>query len=393
MRRAAAQSPALALLAHRVRALVHAGRAEGALPSAELGLEVMNLPLLRPYALGDADAYVLQLQQRFPAPGALDARARARAEEARALLAELLAEERLVRERADTAFTDYALATAQRQLEARQLTLLEQMGQAVRARFTTGGAGLGDAARLEVERAKVGRSLARLEGEQARARATLNAVLRRAPGAPLGEPPAPRAVTVRLSLDALLARAREHRGGQVSADARLRAATARRHAAEAEARQPELMVGAGYWQAPAMRPGVGLSASMTLPWLWGPQGHQLAQAREEEAAERATRDGMSLEAQAEIAGGLAQLGALEAQLGVVRARGLPMARRSLDALSATYATGGVSLLDWVDASRSLLDLERELLDLRGALERGVASLERAVGAPLLRTPIPEDQAP
>ncbi len=43
-----------------------------------------------------------------------------------------------------------------------------------------------------------------------------------------------------------------------------------REAAEAEARIPEFMVGLGYWQDPTMRPGVGVTASMSLPWLWGP---------------------------------------------------------------------------------------------------------------------------
>ena len=55
---AVARSPALAMMAHRARALVHAGRAEGSLPSAELGFEAWNLPLARPYALGEADMYM-----------------------------------------------------------------------------------------------------------------------------------------------------------------------------------------------------------------------------------------------------------------------------------------------------------------------------------------------
>jgi len=385
-----ARSPALALMAHRARALVHAGRAEGSLPSAELGFEAWNLPLARPYALGDADMYMVELRQRFPPAGALDAQARAMAEEARAMLAELSSEERAVAERAASAFADYVQAIAEKRLQEQQLVLLERMGQAVSARYVTGGSGLADAARIDVEVAKTHRARARVEAEIARSHATLNAVLRRPPGAALGEPHEAPAETVRLSLEELLARAEANRGATLSAAARVQAAAARREAAEAEARIPEFMVGLGYWQDPAMRPGLGLTASMSLPWFWGPQRHRVEQAKEEEAAEQANRDNAAIDAAIDVAEAYTRLRGLEAQLVVVRTRGLPAAQRSIEALAAAYTTGKATLLDWVDATRSVLDLEMEGIQLHGDLARGIASLERAVGTVLPRTAIRED---
>jgi len=390
---AVARSPALALVAHRARALVHAGRAEGSLPPAELGFEAWNLPLTRPYAAGEADMYMVELRQRFPAAGSLDARARAMAEEAQAMLAELSAEERLVAQRAADAFAEYVQAFTERGIQQQQLALLERMGQATRARYTTGGSGLADAARIDIEIAKAQRSLARIEGDSARARAALNAVLRRPVGAPLGEPRKLAPETVRLPLDELLARAESNRGPTLAADARLRAAGARREAVEAEARIPEFMVGLGYWQDPRMRPGVGVTASMSLPWLWGPGRHRMAQAQEEEAAERAARDGAGLEAQAEVSEAYARLAAFEQQLLVVRRQALPAARRSIDALTAAFSTGNASLLEWVDAARSVLDLEMEAADLHGQLSHGIAALERAVGALLPRVALELEQTP
>jgi outer membrane protein TolC len=390
---AVARSAALAVMAHRARALVHAGRAEGALPSAELGFEAWNLALTQPYALGEADMYMVELRQRFPAAGALDARARAMAEEARAALAELAAEERLTAERAARAFADYAQAFAERRSQERQRALLARMEDAVRARATTGGGGLVEAARIDLEVAKVERALARVAGELAGARATLNAVLRRAPGAPLGEPRQGPPETVRLSVAALLSLAEANLGAVRAADARAKAAAARRQAAEAEARHPEVMVGLGYWQDPGMRPGLGVTAAVSLPWLWGPGSHRVRQAREEEAAERVVRDGAALEAQAEIGEAQARLQALEAQLVVVRARSLPAARRAMEALTATFASGGGSLLEWVDVARTALELEMEVVVLHGELQRAVAALERAVGASLPREPLPEEPTP
>jgi outer membrane protein TolC len=390
---AVGRSPALAVMAHRARALVHAGRAEGSLPPAELGFEAWNLPLARPYALGEADMYMVELRQRFPAAGSLDARARAMAEEAQAMLAELSSEERIVAERAANAFADYVQAFAEKRLQERQLALLARMGQAVRARYTTGGSGLAEAARIDVEVTKAQRALARIGGDIARSRATLNAVLRRPPGAALGEPRETPPETVRLSVEQLIARAEANRGATLSADARVRAAGARREAAEAEARVPEFMVGLGYWQDPTMRPGMGVTASMSLPWLWGPNRDRVRQAGEEEAAERAARDNASLDTQAEVSEAHARLLALEAQFSVIRGQALPATSRSMEALSAAFSTRNASLLEWVDVARSLLDLEMEMVVLHGDLQRGVASLERAVGTALPRTPLHEDSTP
>lgn len=384
---AVARSPALGALAHRARALVHAGRAEASLPTAELGVAAWNLPLTRPYAVGEADMYMVELRQRFPAAGSRDARARAMAEEAEALLAELSAEERLVAERAEGAYADYAAALEARALQRRQAALLEQMGDVIRARYSTGGAALADLSRVELELAKSGRALARLEADVTRARASLNALLRRAPGAPLAEPREEPAGTVRLPTSDLLARAAAHRGPVLAAAARARAAEARREAAEAEARLPEVAVGVSYWQVPRMRPGIGLTASMSLPWLWGPGGERSAQAREEERAEAEVREASALTSQAEVTEAHARLAAFEDQLVVIHRQALPAARRSIDALAAAYVTGSASLLEWIDAARSSLDLETEATELHAELARAVAALERAVGAPLPRAPI------
>jgi outer membrane protein TolC len=163
----------------------------------------------------------------------------------------------------------------------------------------------------------------------------------------------------------------------------VRAAGARREAAEAEARIPEFMVGLGYWQDPTMRPGVGVTASMSLPWLWGPTATACAKPEEEEAAERAARDSAGLDTQAEVSEAHARLLALEAQLSVIRGQALPATSRSMEALTAAFSTGNASLLEWVDVARSLLDLEMEMVVLHGdlAARRRQPRAGRRNGAP------------
>jgi outer membrane protein TolC len=390
---AVARSPGLAEVAHRARSMLHGAKAEGALPAPELGLEAWNLPLARPYAVGEADMYMVELRQRFPAAGSLDARSRAMADEAHAIVAELASEERQTAQRAAEAYADYVHGVRDHALAHDHLALLEQMQGAVRARFTTGGGGLADAARIDLEIAKTRRAIARLDGEIARARATINALLRRPADGPLGPPSDVAPMTVRLPVDALVTQAQEQRGTFVAARDRIRAAQGRREAAEAEARWPEFMVGVGYWQDPNMRPGYGASVSMSLPWLWSGHRDRIDEAREREAAEAAVLAGASVEAQSEITEAHARIVTAERELRVLQTQAVPAARRSIEAIRAVYTTGSASLLEWVDAARSLLDLEMEGTDISAELARAVAALERSVGATLPRTAVASEETP
>ncbi|HEX2881919.1 MAG TPA: TolC family protein, partial [Polyangiaceae bacterium] len=198
---------------------------------------------------------------------------------------------------------------------------------------------------------------------------------------------------IKLPIEELLSRASSHRGSTLAAEAKLRAAAARRDAAESEAKVPEFMVGLGYWQAPEMRAGIGATASMSLPWLWGPGRHRVSHAQEEEAAERSERDGVGLESQTEISESYARIVAFEQQLSTIRKQALPAAQRSIDAVTAAFSTGKVSLLEWVDAQRSVLELEMEVLDLQGEIAHGINALERAVGAPLPRVALVPEASP
>jgi outer membrane protein TolC len=187
--------------------MVHGARAEGSLPSPELGLEAWNLPLARPYAVGEANMYMVELRQHFPAAGSLDARARATADDAHAVIAELATEERQTAQRAADAYADYVHGTRDHRIHHEHLALLEQMQGAVRARYTTGGSALADAARIDLEIAKTHRAIARIDGDIARARATINALLRRPADASLGPPVDTAPETVRLPVEVSNSRA------------------------------------------------------------------------------------------------------------------------------------------------------------------------------------------
>lgn len=316
-----AKSPALASLAFKARALVHGGRSEAVRPSPELGFEAWNLPMTEPYRLREAEMYMLELRLRFPAPAALEGRALAMAEEAETTLAELAAEERAVAERATELVADFLKATEEARLLRAQRTLVDRMGQATRARYATGGAALAEAARVELERTRIDRAIVRAEADAAIARGSLDVALHRNAESPIAldrSNTVPR--TIALPLAELAKLSAEHRPRLAAAAGRVRAAAARRSAAEAETQVPETMLGLGYWQHPGMRAGVGLTASMSLPWLEGPQTHRLARAREEAEAEREAEEAERREGTIELAQAHARVRAIEAEILVLRAR-------------------------------------------------------------------------
>ena len=383
---AVARDPALRSMAHDTRAALHAARAEGALPPPELNAQMWNLPLARPYALGEASMYMVELRQMFPAAGARDARARAAAEEARGRVAELVAREAEVRSRAGEAYADYVQGVLERRVGEAHLEMLAAMLDVARSRLAAGGA-LSDIPRIETEQARTRRALARDEADVARARAALNALLRRDFDAPLGAPSDVAPETVSLPLDELLSLAARSRGELTQAGARIRAAQARTEAASAESRWPSITAALSYWQDPQMRPGLGATVAAALPWVWGGARERLAEARERELAEADAADGVTVTVRAEVATAEARLHGLERELAVLRRDAGPAAMRSTEALRAAYTAGRGGLLDWIDAARQLHDIGQEEADVTAAMIRTAADLERAVGTGLPRSSI------
>ncbi len=168
VRAAVSHDPGITARAARVRSMVETARAEGAPPSPEVNAQAWNVPFSRPWALGDADMYMVELRQRLPAWGSLDARSRASLAGADAALAELSA--RSARSRAGP--PRRGQTTSRRALHHRvhhdHLAIVEEMREATTARVAV-GSGLDELARVDAERTRVLRLLARFDNDRERA--------------------------------------------------------------------------------------------------------------------------------------------------------------------------------------------------------------------------------
>lgn len=385
--------PELEALRQRAKAESQGVRAEDALPAPELGVEIWNLPLARPYAFRDADMYMAELRQTFPAPGTRAALARARRHEGRAALAEARLRASVLAKEAAEAYADYAHALRDHQTHREHGALLEGMRMVARSRYVTAGSSLADLAKLEVELARVQQALLRAEGEGKRAQAAMNLMLGRPAAAVLALPAEGLSRTIRLSDEALLQGALRHRGDLQAAQHMARAAQARAQGQSFAARRPEFMVGLGYWQMPQMRAGMGVKASMSLPWLWGRaraearMGEALAQAAEDD------RHAVARQIRIEIGVVCARIAALEREWQRLQTSTLPAAKRAVEALQSSYVTGRSSLLEWLDAARVVLETRMEATDLEAEIAREIALLEQATGRLLPRVELRAEEAP
>ncbi len=384
---ALARHPRLVADAERVRALAMEAEADGALPPPELGAMLWRVPFEKPYAVDDAQMLMFSLQQRFPAIGSLDHAAAARAGDANASAALLGAEARELVHDVDRAFADYVEAVGRHRAHGDYIAVVTHMAAAARARLAAGGA-LADVTKADLQLAMMRADLARDSGDIEAARATINGLLARPPGAPLGPPRTSEPVTTALTVSEAARRAEIANPAVTAADARAAAARSSVEAADSEASLPAVTAGINYFHPTGgNRIGWGASVATTLPWLWGPQSDRADAAVHRAAAERAGAEDARRAVAADAARATRRVEAAAGRLEQLEESVRPAARRGAEAAAAGYAAGGTTILDWLDAVRSEVDLESEIRGARGELDRALADLDRAVGEHVARRPL------
>lgn len=374
-----ARHPSLVAGAHRVRALTARSRAEDALPAPLLMAQLWQVPIARPYAIGDAGMAMLSLEQDIPAPGVLGQTAEATVLEARAEAARIVVQARALVREVDRAFADYAEAIIRQKAHVEHGRLLGELATASRARYSTGGA-LADLTKADLERARLEVELTREGGSVDEARARLNGLLARPALAPLGEPRSSVPETADLTLERATSLVAAHNSAIRAVDLDRDAASASAKAAAREASMPSFKVGVSVF-APTngMPVGYGATLGMSVPWLWGRAAAARESAEERVRADVAAAEAVRLDLRSQAATSFAVLRAAEHRLLLLRDVARPAARRAIEAARAGYAAGGTDILTWLDAVRSAFDIELDLGTAHADLARALADLEGAVG--------------
>ena len=388
VRAAVAGHPGIRAAQQRAHATSLAAASAGALPPPEVMLQIWQVPIAKPYAIGDAGMVMVGLGQTFPAPGARGARARAGEQMAAAERAMATDRMRLIQREADHAFADYVEASARHAIHVEHRAIAERALVLARARHA-GGASLTDVTQAEVELARVD---ADVIGDRTRvlgARARLNALMAREPLAPLGPPIAEEPEIAVWDLPTSIAKAQESRSQLRAADAERDARTEEAHAAAHEAALPSFSVAALYFApvGPVPVHGYGANASMSLPWIWGEASARRDATKEQAEAARSEARGASIPVKAEVAMADMNMRAAALRLQALRDRALPASKRSFEAVWAGYESGRTDVLTLLMSRRTVVDVESEIVVARATLDHALAELEASVGTEVPRRPL------
>jgi outer membrane protein TolC len=388
IREALARSPGLKAAAQRVRSIRSTSRAEGRLPDPELMFQVWQVPFAHPVSFVDSQMIMAGVSQTFPAPGSLSARAEARDHAASAEEAMLADRARdLVRD-VQHAYADLTEASARHHAHLEHRGVGARLVTAAQARQAAGGP-LDDVTQADLMLARLDADVAAEVASVARAKARLNGFLARPFDAPLADPQPGEPTTVTTAPDALVQLALRSRPDLRAADARIEGERSALTSSERESSLPSFTLGASYFAPTTNMPfhGYGVSASMTLPWVWGGNAQKeeaqraLVEASNYDAGDARLRIGVDVGTAAATARAAGE------RLRALRNGALPAAKRALDVTFATYGAGRGDLLGVLRAEQAVVDTDIDIVAARASLDHALADLDWAVGTLLPRTPL------
>jgi outer membrane protein, heavy metal efflux system len=296
------------------------------------------------------------------------------------------------RERALSLWIDWVVLGQRLAVEEQRVALAGGLADSAAAGVRVGGA-QEDLLRRRVEAGVLHAELEAMAAERPARLAELNALLARAPDAPLPAPdelPAPEP----LPPDEVLLAADLAGNPDLAATA-----------AEVQARRAALRSAGLRWfpnAAPSVVAGGGMDESynltVTLPLTVPAVVAAVRAAQADLDAASALMRQAGLDKRAALVATLAALHGDDARLARLEREVQPAAQALLDNARSGYVTGAGDLAALADARNAALDAQLALLEARGARARRVAALERVLGrplppAPFAGRPLAEEGAP
>jgi len=374
---ARAKNPDLRAASLRAGGLSSAAQGAGALDDPRLMVELWNAPL-------DFSTVPLmvQLTQGFPLGGKLGLRRKLAEAEASAARAEAATAGLDVEVEVARAYFELYRAQRIREIDVALRPVLEALHEAAGARLRVGRGEQAEVLKAEAGQLELEEDVAVAGEEEGRARARLGALLDRTAELP-GTTVPPRILPDVPNLEALRARALEHRGELKVAQAMAQGASLQLQLAEAE-RVPDLGALLGYMYAfnqPGERNFLFAGLEINLPWLWGRTEARVSAARAAGEAATAARSGVAARIAGEVGDALARVHAQE-KVAELHHRLIPILQAALDSSRASYAAGRGDFLLVLDTVRELRRHRLELTMALAAYGRALADLQRAVGEDL-----------
>lgn len=380
----------------------------GALPDPIVGAGIMNMPVSAPGYDEMMTMNALMVGQRLPFPGKLS-RARQSAElEAAAAAARLDALRLDVIADVRTAYFELAFLDRSLEVLGTNRTLLVTLMQVTESRYAVGRGGQQDLLRANVEAARIAEEAVALREARRAALARLNALLDRNGETPVRDPRVPErmaraavhadASRVRFTSDELGARAAGSpipplRTMQETAvrnspmlrahDASIAAQAARVDLAR-RAHLPDFDVSVQYGQRPGHRDLASIMITVPVPVRRASrQAQQVIEAEAELMALQADRDAAANGLRTDVAQVHAELERTRTQLALFVHSIIPQGRAALESATTAFQVDRADFLTVLDNETTLFNYEIAYHRALSDFAKGVAELERLVGAEVL----------
>jgi outer membrane protein TolC len=358
-------------------------------PDPELKYEQWGVPLVRPYALGEADTLMVGVRQSFPAPGSLDAQERAARAEVEQAVLTLRARQLDVARQVESTCYQYLLAEREQAIHLEHAELTQRLVDQARSSFRVGATTEHDVLRVAVEIHRLHRDVARLDQRRLTAVALLNTLMGRPPATALTPSVELAATEIDLPLAQLEALARTDRPEVRAAVRGVARGTASVEAARAAATWPTFMVGLDYMYMPYMheRHSYGAMVSVSLPWFGSRRRDQTTASERGVTADRHAVTAATTTVHYEVTAAFAGYQAARSSYLITSRDLVPAAQRSLEAAQAGFAGGRGNTAVLLDALRAVLDIRLEEIRALVELKQSIIDLERAVGTELAERPL------
>ena len=321
----------------------------------------------------------VDISQKFPWPGTLAARESAARFEAVAAERDVDVLRLQIVAQAKSAYAEWRFVDSALEIYHATQALLDELIATAQTRYAAGRATKQDVLQAELERSDLDNRLLRLLRQQASVQAQINALLNRAPDAPLPtaapislQPPPP-------ALEALQPLALAQHPELSRLNAEISVSESLVTLAE-KAFYPNFEVGVGYnsmWESVDQRPMIGVS--INIPIDRSKRRSELDEARAEMHRTELSLSERRARLLAELATARAEV--VEAQKSVVLYQDqlVPLAAQYLEAAIADYQSGTGAFLNVITAEQRKLETDLELARARADYVRRLAELELWTG--------------
>lgn len=326
----------------------------------------------------------IEVSQSFPWWGTLDARREVARADAEASAQDFAALRLHLAALARGAFADWVYVHRALEINATNLSVLNQLRNVARIRYTTGQAPQEDVLQADVERTMLKQQRLEWERDLTVAQARMNALLERAPQSAIPSPENLPALSALPAEELLAQRALAHPQLEELADEE-HAAEARQRLEEKD-RFPKFGVSAGYnsmWADPAMRPMVGLS--ITVPIDQGKYRAAIDAAHAEARRAESNLQDQRASLLADLSADYAAVHEAAQSVALYRDELLPLAQSTLNVARTEYGSGRGDFLNVLTAEQHRLDTELGLARMQSEYFRELAELDRASGGGLLES--------